>query len=213
MSTDLTESHADAPPTQPVRKPSYQIERRIVVAVDDSETARKAFDWVCTDMYRAGDQIVLVHALEADHSVSSMPIDGLSAAAMKHMREEELRRAKRLVQSFTSYLKREKLHYLAKIVSGDARSVLVGECRQVDADLLVVGSRGRGRVSRALLGSVSDYCVRHCKCPVTVVRADAQLKRIGSRGTLWGSSSDLQSLQQTDAINARRSPPSSQNGK
>lgn len=43
---------------------------------------------------------------------------------------------------------------------------------EVDADLVVVGSRGRGGIRRALMGSVSDSVVRHAHCPVLVVRQD-----------------------------------------
>jgi nucleotide-binding universal stress UspA family protein len=42
------------------------------------------------------------------------------------------------------------------------------------ADLIVMGSRGRGRIRRALMGSVSDSVVRHAHCPVMVVRPEKQ---------------------------------------
>jgi nucleotide-binding universal stress UspA family protein len=38
------------------------------------------------------------------------------------------------------------------------------------ADLIVVGTHGRGRVGRLVLGSVSDHVVRHAPCPVLIVR-------------------------------------------
>ena len=41
------------------------------------------------------------------------------------------------------------------------------------ADLIVVGSRGRGTVGRFLIGSVSDHVVWHASCPVMVVRGTA----------------------------------------
>lgn len=41
---------------------------------------------------------------------------------------------------------------------------------EIDAGLLVMGSRGHSRLRRALMGSVSDAVVRHAHCPVTIVR-------------------------------------------
>jgi nucleotide-binding universal stress UspA family protein len=41
---------------------------------------------------------------------------------------------------------------------------------EIDAGLIVMGSRGHGRLRRALMGSVSGAVVRHAHCPVTIVR-------------------------------------------
>jgi nucleotide-binding universal stress UspA family protein len=54
------------------------------------------------------------------------------------------------------------------VIEGPPAQVLVD--MSADADLLVVGSRGRGGFSELLLGSVSQQCVHHARCPVTVVR-------------------------------------------
>ena len=42
--------------------------------------------------------------------------------------------------------------------------------QSISAGLIVMGSRGHGRIRRALMGSVSDSVVRHAYCPVTIVR-------------------------------------------
>ena len=52
-------------------------------------------------------------------------------------------------------------------VDGRATAVLVKHVKE--NDLLVVGSRGHGAVTGALLGSVSTHCVHHAPCPVVVV--------------------------------------------
>ena len=58
------------------------------------------------------------------------------------------------------------------VTSGHAVSVLLRYARRTD--LLVVGSRGLGRASETLLGSVSQHLVRHAACPVVVLRAPAR---------------------------------------
>jgi nucleotide-binding universal stress UspA family protein len=53
---------------------------------------------------------------------------------------------------------------------GDAGESIVEAATAEAADLIVVGTHGRGAVGRLFLGSVSDHVVRHARCPVMVVR-------------------------------------------
>ena len=53
---------------------------------------------------------------------------------------------------------------------GRAEEEIVEVAEEIGAGLIVMGSRGQGRLRRALMGSVSDAVVRHAHCPVTIVR-------------------------------------------
>lgn len=53
---------------------------------------------------------------------------------------------------------------------GDAGSALCELAEDTGADAIVVGSRGRGAIKRALLGSVSSYVAQHAPCPVLIIR-------------------------------------------
>jgi K+-sensing histidine kinase KdpD len=48
---------------------------------------------------------------------------------------------------------------------------VVGLAEELEVDLIVVGTRGRSVIRRALMGSVSDSVVRHARCPVVVARS------------------------------------------
>jgi len=54
---------------------------------------------------------------------------------------------------------------------GDPGESIIEAARAESADMIVVGSHGRGTVGRFLIGSVSDHVVRNAQCPVLVVRS------------------------------------------
>jgi nucleotide-binding universal stress UspA family protein len=58
----------------------------------------------------------------------------------------------------------------AHLRMGKAGHEIVALAEEIGAGLIVIGSRGRGGIRRALMGSVSDSVVRHAHCPVLVVR-------------------------------------------
>ena len=56
------------------------------------------------------------------------------------------------------------------LMMGEAAREIIYLAEDLGAGLVVMGSRGRGGIRRALMGSVSDSVVRHAHCPVLVVR-------------------------------------------
>jgi nucleotide-binding universal stress UspA family protein len=60
------------------------------------------------------------------------------------------------------------------VLAGGAGIELSLLAKDLGATVIVVGSRGRGGIKRALLGSVSDHLVRHAPCPVLVVRDEVE---------------------------------------
>jgi len=57
-----------------------------------------------------------------------------------------------------------------RIEMGDPAAMICVVARDISADVVVVGSHGKGFLSRALLGSVSEHVMRHAPCPVLVIR-------------------------------------------
>jgi nucleotide-binding universal stress UspA family protein len=57
-----------------------------------------------------------------------------------------------------------------RVLHGHPGDALCTFATEVGASVIVMGSRGRGRIRRALLGSVSDFVVRNAPCPVLVTR-------------------------------------------
>ena len=90
--------------------------------------------------------------------------------------EGELESARRAAQGVLDAAVR-KVHSLggavaqAHLMEGRAPQEIVSLAEDSGIGLIVMGSRGRGGVSRTLMGSVSDSVVRHAHCPVLVVRA------------------------------------------
>ena len=55
---------------------------------------------------------------------------------------------------------------------GDVAEEIVGLAKDLEADLIVMGSRGHGGIRRAIEGSISDLVVRRAHCPVMTVRTE-----------------------------------------
>lgn len=61
-----------------------------------------------------------------------------------------------------------------KLLEGSAGPAICAAAEDLQPDVVVVGSHGRGWFQRLVIGSISEYVARHCLSPVLVVRAEPE---------------------------------------
>ena len=139
---------------------------RIVVGVDGSAHARQALRYALAEAALRGARVVVVGSWAvpplAATGVGMIPAFDLLRTELADSASEVLSRELAEVADAAACAEVEQ-----HVAQGDAAGVLVEAA--AGADLLVVGSRGRGGVTGTVLGSVSRACLHHAPCPVAVV--------------------------------------------
>ncbi|KAK3102597.1 hypothetical protein FSP39_012502 [Pinctada imbricata] len=75
------------------------------------------------------------------------------------------------MEEFGEYLKQANIPGVVKSTHATKPGEgILNVAKEVNADLIVTGSRGLGKLRRTILGSVSDYVVHHSEVPVLVCR-------------------------------------------
>jgi nucleotide-binding universal stress UspA family protein len=147
-------------------QPSGDDERRIVVGVDGSASSKAALAWAVkqADLTGAVVEAVMAWQFPVAYGGYMMPLP--DADDWAKIAAEVVAKA---VAEVTSPEERIKIR--ARVAEGNAAQVLLDASD--GAELLVVGSRGHGGFTEALLGSVGQHCVQHANCPVVVIRGSA----------------------------------------
>jgi nucleotide-binding universal stress UspA family protein len=139
--------------------------KKIIVGIDGSACSLDALRWAVGEAARRGDRVVALYAW------SRLPVSTVHEALHVLETETAVREgaARFLYEAVSQALAgREDVPVECIVVEGSPARALLDAAG--DAELLVVGSRGLGGFKGLLLGSVSQQCVHHARCPVVVVR-------------------------------------------
>ncbi|MEH1015480.1 universal stress protein [Micromonospora sp. CPCC 206060] len=133
---------------------------RIVVGVDGSPASKDALRWAARQAAVAGGTVEAVMAWEYPTyygwgQVPDVDFEGGARATLTEAVDDALGGDRTIDVDQV-------------VVAGNAAQVLIDAAK--DAVLLVVGSRGHGGFTGALLGSISQHCTQHATCPVVVIR-------------------------------------------
>lgn len=140
---------------------------RVLLAIDGSPSSEAACSVVDTLAWPAGTSILVLGV------VPPMPLGGaLAAVPIPESSEAEIEAALgTCLRATVGALLRPGRRVERRLVAGRPATCIVDEAAAWEADLIVVGSRGLGRLSTMLLGSVSAEVVDHAPCPVLVTRS------------------------------------------
>jgi nucleotide-binding universal stress UspA family protein len=135
----------------------------MVVGVDGSDASKEALAWAAGQAKLTGAHLRAITCWRVPNAFYG---GGVPGAVERDLQGDSQRALEAIVADVLGGDHPAQLS--ATAVEGHAAPVLIEAAK--GAELLVVGSRGRGAFAGMLLGSVSDYCVSHSPCPVVVVR-------------------------------------------
>lgn len=135
---------------------------KILIAVDSERAAAHAADIGAELASLLGAQVALVHSVALP--VSYAPRD---TAEIQEVIGKAIRDGERLLRSFHQHVKLPDAT-ADYVECGTPAACIVEVAKRWPADLIVMGSHGRGGVQRMLLGSVAEEVMRHAPCPVLI---------------------------------------------
>jgi nucleotide-binding universal stress UspA family protein len=136
---------------------------RLLLATDLSEASASATDEAFELAGRLGASLLVVSVI--DPGALLLP-GGRFRARIDQVRE----RREQLAQALVERGHEQGVEVSFLVWTGDPGDMIVEAAQSERADMVLVGSHGRGAVGRFFLGSVSEHVVRHAPCPVLVVR-------------------------------------------
>ena len=147
--------------------------KKIVVATDFSEQAESAVNHSMAIARHTGAELVLMHALSMPEPDYAMPYPVSTPAVYVDQVDAIIREARSKLDEKRERLIGQGVEVSHVFVNEMADRGIVKVAKEMDADLIVVGSHGRTGIARFLLGSIAERVVRHAHCDVLVARGDA----------------------------------------
>ena len=145
--------------------------RTVAVAVDGTAASLALVKWACLNALKINDQVHVLHS-----AVSETPIQTADAT----------KQVEKCMDALAEFQKDNETgnatSVLLDIKGGDLRDLIVDYVADLGGavDLLVMGTRGiKGNLKRAVMGSVSSYCLSFANCPVLVVPSDIARESAG----------------------------------
>lgn len=138
--------------------------KQILIATDGSPSAQEAVDVGLELAKEQGADVTFVHVTPADEFRGGR----VGTHALTH--REEIDESETALKEAAEAAEATGVSYALERISGETVETIVALADTKNADMIVLGNRGRNAITAALLGSVSQGVLRQAKRPVLVVK-------------------------------------------
>jgi nucleotide-binding universal stress UspA family protein len=145
--------------------------KTILAALDLSEATAAILRQVAGLAHALRARVWIIHVAEPDPEFVSREVD---PEVMRDDLAGDYRKEHRELQRLAEDLRNDGLETTALLVQGPTSEKILEEARRLGADLIVVGSYGKGGVRRLLFGSTSEDVLQSAGVPVLVVPTHEQ---------------------------------------
>lgn len=144
-----------------------KVGKKLLIATDGSKYSEAAVRSVAERPWQKHTKIKLVSVIDPSE-ISIEPLYGMEELLGQagEIRKEQAQEA---LSAAGKILREAGLKSAGKALTGDPKARIIDEARKWEADLVVVGSQGRGGIDRILQGSVSEAVAIHAHCSVEVI--------------------------------------------
>jgi universal stress protein A len=167
-SGESVESH------QPPRGAADEIElayNKILVPIDFSKHSESTISYATKTASKHNSTIYLLHVFQIpDYVVAPYARRRHNSAEMHSHIDIAEQEARENLETFARELSNKGIKVEPHLRVGYPFDEIVLMANHFDVDLIIIGSHGRGAISRLLVGSTAERVVEHAPCPVLVVR-------------------------------------------
>ena len=146
---------------------------KIVVPIDGSKNSMDAADYAVKMAERYSSDVAVVHVLHMDQNRQLLGIYGLHGPDVIKKKMEEARvEAKKWFAEISRNAEQRKVRVKSDVIEFPMSVVatILEYAVNENADVIVIGTKGRSGMSKMLLGSVASGVVTYAPCPVLVIK-------------------------------------------
>ncbi len=137
---------------------------KIVVAFDGSEQSYKAFEFALemSKLCTASPELTVLSVAQPPEPADIVEVDAIIDSATRHYED--------LFKDLREKARGKNLEIKTEIVVGHPADQIIKYATEKKSDMIIVGQRGKSKISHWLLGSVSKRISTYASCTVTIVK-------------------------------------------